>query len=74
MTDSDPLWATRDGRELKLSEMYPGHVQNARKKLRDWLKGESDPEVKQDLRTWTRRFAKELARRRKEMSHARSRG
>lgn len=63
MKPSDPLWETSDGRALRLSEMYTGHIGNARKVLRDWLKGEKDPELRKELKGWTRQFNKELRKR-----------
>lgn len=65
MTD-DPLWETRDGRALKLQEMFPGHISNAQVVLRKWAKQERDPEVKKDLKSWLKRFRKEQTRRVKE--------
>jgi hypothetical protein len=56
---SEDIWVTRDGRELKLSEMFPGHIGNAQVVLRKWIKQERDPEMRQELKGWLRRFAKE---------------
>lgn len=63
--EASPVWQTADGRELPLSEMPSPHIGAAKAKLRDWLKHESDPELRRDLRSWTKRFSKELRQRMK---------
>ena len=70
----DPLWETRDGRALRLSEMFNGHIGNAQAVLRKWVKQERDPAMKKELRSWLRRFAKEQRARVKAWreKHARS--
>jgi hypothetical protein len=64
--DADEIWATRDGREIPLDEMHTPHVHNARKSMREWLKGEDDPDVRRDLARWHKRFGKELRKRQRE--------
>ena len=56
----NPFWATRDGREIPLNEMYDAHVEAAIASLKDWLKAEQDPLQRMDLKAWHRRFAAEL--------------
>lgn len=72
MSKSDPTWATRDGREIPLSEMFPGHIQNARKSIKDWAKGEEDPELRRELRGWVKTFGKELRKRQKQWMERRN--
>lgn len=64
--DEDRVWSTRDGRELPLEEMPAPHIGAASNVLKNWLKGEDDPEVRRDLSRWRKLFGKELSKRRKE--------
>ena len=76
MAKETPIWATRDGREIPLDEMPSPHVALARAKLKEWLKGERDPDVRRDLTSWAKRFSKELKARDKAWrdQYARKRG
>lgn len=72
MTSDAPIWATRDGREIPLEEMAPQHITNARKSIKDWAKGEEDPELRRELRGWVKKFGKELRKRQKEWMERRN--
>jgi hypothetical protein len=62
MTDE---WETRDGRVIPLEEMHTPHIVNAAHRIKDWAKGEEDPQLRRELRSWRGRFRKELRRRQK---------
>jgi hypothetical protein len=64
--EENSTWVTRDEREIPLDEMYLQHIGNAQAKLRDWLKGESDPQMRAELKGWQRKFRREVNRRRRE--------
>lgn len=70
--DSRDLWQTRDGREIPLDQMFPGHIQNARKSIKDWSRGEEDPELRRELRGWMKKFGKELRKRQKDWMEKRN--
>ena len=76
MAKDSPEWETRDGRVIPLDEMPSPHVGAARAKIREWLKGERDPDVRRDLTGWAKRFSKELKERDKawRARHASKRG
>jgi hypothetical protein len=56
----NPVWASRDGREIPLSELFPHHIEAIRAKVAEWLKAEQDPDLRKDLKAWHRRFGAEL--------------
>jgi hypothetical protein len=67
MSKTEPkTWATRDGREIPLDQMFVQHIQNARRSIKDWAKGEEDPELRRELRDWMKTFGKELRKRQKQ--------
>lgn len=68
----DDVWRTTDGREIPLREMFTHHIGNAKAVLRNWRKGERDPERQRDLKEWYRRFNRELSRRNREWRRGRN--
>jgi hypothetical protein len=56
----NPIWATRDGREIPLKDMFAAHIEAIRAKVAEWLKAEEDPDLRKDLKAWHRRFGAEL--------------
>ena len=66
------IWATRDGREIPLADMPPGHIQNARRSIKDWSRGEEDLELRRELRGWVKAFGKELRKRQKDWMEKRN--
>jgi hypothetical protein len=61
---NDPIWETADGREIPLSDMWSDHIHACQDKLKDWKNQEEDGERRRDLKLWSRRFDKELEKRR----------
>ena len=59
------IWETNDGRAIPLEEMPPQHIVNARRSIKDWAKGEEDPELRRELRGWMKKFGRELRKRQK---------
>ncbi len=43
------VWLTRDGRELRIADMYRPHLGNAQAILTKWLKVEKDPAKRREL-------------------------
>lgn len=62
---SRDVWVTRDGRELRISEMYRPHLGNAQAILTQWLKREKDPVKRRELKSWRSRMRRELVKREK---------
>ncbi len=71
---SDDVWVTRDGREIPVEEMHTPHVGNAWQAMREWLKGERDPDKRRDLNRWRKRFRRELHKRQREYLEKRNAG
>lgn len=59
------VWLTRDGRELRIAEMYRPHLGNAQAILTKWLKVEKDPVKRRELKSWRSRMRRELVKREK---------
>lgn len=59
------VWLTKDGRELRIGEMYRPHLGNAQAALSKWLKAEKDPAKQRELKSWRSRMRRELAKREK---------
>ncbi len=66
------IWQTNDGREIPLEEMDHFHIENARRSIKDWSKGEADPALRKELRGWVRNFGKELRKRQKQWMEQRN--
>lgn len=59
------VWLTRDGRELRITEMYRPHLGNAQAILSKWLKVEKDPVKRRELKSWRSAMRRELVKREK---------
>jgi len=59
------VWLTRDGRELRIAEMYRPHLGNAQAILTKWLKVEKDPVKRRELKSWRSAMRRELVKREK---------
>jgi hypothetical protein len=59
------VWLTRDGRELRIADMYRPHLGNAQAILTKWLKVEKDPVKRRELKSWRSRMRRELVKREK---------
>ncbi len=59
------VWLTKDGRELRIDEMFRPHLGNAQAVISNWLKREKDPLKRRELKSWRTRMRRELVKREK---------
>lgn len=62
-SDDEPVWRTRDGREIPFAEMDTEHVRSAQRIIAPWSRREVSAERRADLAGWRKAFASELRRR-----------
>ena len=63
MTESQAKHATRDGREIPPGEMSMKHLWATRGALLKWLKGETDPDQRRDLKANLKLIMDEIGQR-----------